>query len=64
MRDERCTENSTELENIKKRQSDLKNTIGKIKSTLEGISSVLSGTDEWVSDLEDRAVEITQPEEK
>ena len=35
------------LKNIKKNQTELKNTIGKIKNTLEGINR-LDGTEEWI----------------
>ena len=33
-------------------------------ATLEGISSRLDNPDEWISELEDRVVEITQGEKK
>ena len=33
-------------------------------ATLEGINSRLDNTDEWISELEDRIVEITQGEKK
>ena len=33
-------------------------------ATLEGITSRLDNPDEWISELEDRVVEITQGEKK
>ena len=33
-----------------------------MKNTLEGINSRLDDAEEWISDLEDRIVEITQSE--
>ena len=50
------------LENVKKNQSKLKNTICEIKNTLEGITSPLDDTEEHINHLEDRIMEITQPE--
>lgn len=61
---------SKELENLKKNQSDLKNTIIEIKkkkknNTLEGINILrLGDTKECVSNLEDRLTEITQSEKQ
>ena len=51
-----------ELENIRKNQSELKNTI--LENTIEEINSRLVDTVEHISDLEDRIVEITQSEQK
>ena len=47
-----------ELETIKRNQSKLDNLIAKIKTNLEAMSSRLNNTEEWVSDLEDRIMEI------
>ena len=52
-----------DLENIWKNKSELKKTITEIKN-IEGINSRLDNTEEWKSDLEDRRVEITQPEQQ
>ena len=49
-----------ELENIKKDQLGLKNTINKMKNTLEGINRKLGDTKEFICDLEKRIVENTQ----
>ena len=40
----------------------MKNTINEIKNTLEGINSRITETEKWISDLEDRIVEITAAE--
>ena len=48
-----------EKENIKKNQSGLKNTITNKKYT-KGINSRLENAEKWISDLEDRVLEITQ----
>ena len=53
-----------ELENIKKTQSKKDNLISEIKSTLETKNSRLNDTEEHISDLEDRIMEITQSEEQ
>ena len=51
-----------ELENIKNKQ--IKNIITEMKNALEGINSRLNDTEEWISELEDRLVEITDAEQK
>lgn len=40
------------------------NTITEKKNTLEGINSRLDNTEEWISDLEDRFVELTQSKQQ
>ena len=35
-----------------------------MKNPLEGINSILNDREEWISKLEDRLVEITDPEQK
>lgn len=58
---------STELENIKKNQNELKNTILKIKSTLERIykyTSRLDDTEKMISKPEDSVAEIIQAKQK
>ena len=40
----------------------MNNTITRIKNTLEGINSRLMEPEEWMSELEDRMVEITADE--
>ena len=40
----------------------MKNTITEFKNTLEGTNSRITETEEWISELEDRMVEITANE--
>ena len=42
----------------------MKNTITEIKNTLEGINSRLDDTEELISKLDDRVMEITQAEQR
>ena len=49
--------------NIRKTKKK-RNTVTEIKNTLEEIGNRLIITKEWVSDLEDRIVEITQLEQQ
>ena len=41
----------------------MNNTITEMKNTLEGINSRITEVEEWISDLEDRKVEITAMEQ-
>ena len=41
----------------------MKNTITEFKNTLEGTNSRITETEEWISELEDRMVEITAKEQ-
>ena len=41
----------------------MNNTITEMKNTLEGINSSITEAEEWISDLEDRMVEITAVEQ-
>ena len=52
-----------ELENIKKNQTAEEYNNWN-KTTLEEINSRLDDTEEWMTELEDRVVEITQAEEE
>ena len=52
-----------ELEELKKNQATMKNTINEIKNTLEGINSRITEAEERISDLEDKVVEITTAEQ-
>ena len=54
----------TELENIKKSQNEVKNTITEIRNILVGINNRLDDTEEWIRDLENRIVKIIQAEQK
>lgn len=42
----------------------MQNTVVERKNTLEGINSKWNDTEEWISELEDRVVEITDVEQK
>ena len=52
-----------DIEELKRSQAMMKNTINEIKNTLEGINSRITEAEEWVSDLEDKIVEITTAEQ-
>ena len=52
-----------ELEEIKNRQLAMKNTITMPKNTLERTKSRIMEAKEWISELEDRMVEITEAEQ-
>ena len=49
------------LEELKNKHTN--NTITEIKNTLEGINSRISEAEEWISELEDKMVEITSEEQ-
>ena len=52
-----------DLEELKSKQTVMNNTINEIKITLEGISSRITEAEEWISELEDKMVEITTTEQ-
>ena len=47
----------------KKKKKEMNNTINEMKSTLEGSNNRINGAEEWISELEDRLVEITAVEQ-
>ena len=51
-----------DLGELKMKQAMMNNTINEIKNTLDGINSRISEAEEWISDLEDKIVEITTAE--
>ena len=51
-----------DLEELKSKQM-MRNTINEIKNSLEGIDSRITEAEEWISDLEDKIVEITTAEQ-
>ena len=55
-----CEKFNKELEDIRKDQRELHITITEIKNTLEVINRRLDDTEEWISELEDKVVEMTQ----
>ena len=52
-----------DLEELKSKQTMMNNTINEIKNSLEGINSRITVAEEWISDLEDKIVEITTTEQ-
>ena len=52
-----------DLEELKSKQTMMNNTINEIKNSLEGINSRITETEEWISDQEDKTVEITTAEQ-
>ena len=48
---------------LKSKQTMMNNTINEIKNSLEGINSRITEAEEWISDLEDKIVEITTAEQ-
>ena len=52
-----------DLEELKKKQTEMNNIITKMKNTLEGINNRITEAEEWISDLEDKKVEITTAEQ-
>ena len=50
-----------DLEELKSKHTN--NTINEIKNILEGINSRISKEEEWISELEDKMVEITSEEQ-
>ena len=47
-----------DLEERKSKQTMMNNTVNEIKNSLEGINSRITETEEWISDLEHKIVEI------
>ena len=52
-----------DLEELKCKQTMMNNTINEIKYSLEGINSKITEEEEWISDLENKIVEITTTEQ-
>ena len=52
-----------ELEELKRKQTVMNNTINETKNSLEGIKSRITEAEEWISDLEDKILEITTAEQ-
>ena len=52
-----------DIEELQTKQTMMKNTINEIKNSLEGIHSRITEAEEWISDLEDKIVEITTAEQ-
>ena len=54
---------TTDIEEIKNKQTEIDNTIAEIKNTLEGTNSRITEIEEQISELQDRMVEITAEEQ-
>ena len=52
-----------DLEELKSKQTVMNHTINEIKNSLEGINSRITETEEWISDLEYKIVEVTVTEQ-
>ena len=52
-----------DLGELKNKHAETNNTITEIKSILEGINSRIPEAEEWISELEDKMVEITYEEQ-
>ena len=52
------------IRKYKKSQTELNSTITEVKNSLKGVNSRLDDTEEQISKLEDRVVEITEAEQK
>ena len=59
-----CETFNKDIENIKKNQLELNNTITKMKNTLEGINSRLVDAEQQICDLENRIMDSTQTEQQ
>ena len=54
---------NNELEELKNKHTETNNTFTEIKNTQEGINSRISEAEEWISELEDKKLEITSEEQ-
>ena len=52
-----------DLEELKSEQTVMDNSINEIKNSLQGINSRISEAEEWISDQENKIVEITTAEQ-
>ena len=52
-----------DLEELKSKQTIMKNKVNEINYSLKGINSRITEAEEWISDLEDKIVEITTAEQ-
>ena len=52
-----------ELQKLRSKQTMMNNTINEIKTSLEGLNSRITEAEEWISDLEDKIVEIITAEQ-
>ena len=59
----KCLTFLEDLEELKKKQTVMNNTITEMKNTLEGINNRIMEAEERISELEDKMVEITAKEQ-
>ena len=52
-----------DLEELKSKQTMMNSTINETKNSLEGINTRITKAEEWISDLEDKIVEVTTAEQ-
>ena len=52
-----------DIEEIKNKQADISNTTTEVKNTLEWTNSRITEAEKWISELEDRMLEITAEEQ-
>ena len=52
-----------DLEELKSKQTMMNNRINEIKNSVEGINSRITEAEEWISDLEDKIVDIITREQ-
>ena len=52
-----------QIRELKSKQTMMNNTMNEIKNSLEGINSRITEAEEWISDMEDKIVEITTAEQ-
>ena len=55
--------NNSDIEELKNKHTETNNTITEIKNTLEGINSRTTETEEQISELGDKMVNITSEEQ-
>ena len=53
-----------ELENMRRSQEKLENSFAEVQTELKAIKTRMNNPEEWISDAEDRRMEITQTGEQ
>ena len=53
-----------DLEELRSKQTMINNTINEVKNSLEGINSRITEAEEWISDMEEKILDITTAEQK
>ena len=52
------------LKNIRRSQEKLENSFAELQTELKALNNIINNAEEWVSDLEDRIMEIPNQTEK